>query len=256
MGAALVTDSDLYFRNLGGTGQQRAAIGPRIGTLTSTVTATKVVRSGDLIIQNFRFSVASQGQALYEGETEFGFFTREALSKQVGIRGAQWPDLREGQRLTQPLPYPDGPGLAKAPLLMIDAVTGLDLRGGAAGLGLIEGIKAVNPQEWFFDAHFYGDPVMPGSLGLEACLQLFRVLVREKYGEGALGSWQVPEKDTAHRWLYRGQVLQQNKEVIVRVEVERMDRASGLVFGRGTLRCDGIVIYQFEGMELRVIRPH
>jgi 3-hydroxymyristoyl/3-hydroxydecanoyl-(acyl carrier protein) dehydratase len=31
---------------------------------------------------------------------------------------------------------------------------------------------AVDPSFWFFKAHFFQDPVWPGSLGLESFLQL------------------------------------------------------------------------------------
>jgi 3-hydroxyacyl-[acyl-carrier protein] dehydratase/trans-2-decenoyl-[acyl-carrier protein] isomerase len=30
----------------------------------------------------------------------------------------------------------------------------------------------INPDLWFFDCHFQGDPVMPGCLGLDAMWQL------------------------------------------------------------------------------------
>ena len=34
--------------------------------------------------------------------------------------------------------------------------------------------KDVDPGDWYFRAHFFQDPVQPGSLGLEAMLQLIR----------------------------------------------------------------------------------
>ena len=36
----------------------------------------------------------------------------------------------------------------------------------------MQGGMAVDPSAWFFKAHFYQDPVIPGSLGLESLLQL------------------------------------------------------------------------------------
>ena len=44
--------------------------------------------------------------------------------------------------------------------------------GGAHGKGYIEAEFDINPELWFFDCHFLGDPVMPGSLGLDALWQL------------------------------------------------------------------------------------
>ena len=43
--------------------------------------------------------------------------------------------------------------------------------GGKFGQGYAYGHKVINPRDWFFKAHFHQDPVMPGSLGVEAMLQ-------------------------------------------------------------------------------------
>ncbi|HBM96867.1 TPA: hypothetical protein DD394_05060, partial [bacterium UBP9_UBA11836] len=50
-------------------------------------------------------------------------------------------------------------------LLMLDEYAWYP-QGGHHGLGAIVGKKKIDPQEWFFKAHFFQDPVMPGSLGL------------------------------------------------------------------------------------------
>ena len=64
---------------------------------------------------------------------------------------------------------------------MMDRVEAFDPAGGPHGLGLIQGTKTVDPEEWFFKAHFYQDPVWPGSLGLEAMLQLLKVVAVERW---------------------------------------------------------------------------
>jgi len=53
---------------------------------------------------------------------------------------------------------------------MIDDVECLLSDGGPHNLGFIRGITHVDPNAWFFKAHFFQDPVWPGSLGLEAFL--------------------------------------------------------------------------------------
>ena len=57
---------------------------------------------------------------------------------------------------------------------MIDRVTGRWPTDGAAGLGRWRAVKDVDPDEWYFKAHFYRDPVQPGSLGIEMMLQLLQ----------------------------------------------------------------------------------
>src|SRR6187397_1675031 len=68
-----------------------------------------------------------------------------------------------------------GPGNAQLPLppmLMFDRITRITADGGQFGKGTIEAEFDINPDLWFFDCHFQGDPVMPGSLGLDALWQL------------------------------------------------------------------------------------
>ena len=64
-----------------------------------------------------------------------------------------------------------GPGnaqLPSPPMLLFDRMTHIDDTGGKHGLGYIEAEFDINPDLWFFECHFLRDPVMPGSLGLDA----------------------------------------------------------------------------------------
>ena len=47
-------------------------------------------------------------------------------------------------------------------------------RRAAVGPRHLRAEKDVDPSEWFFKAHFFQDPVQPGSLGIEAMLQLLQ----------------------------------------------------------------------------------
>ena len=71
---------------------------------------------------------------------------------------------------------------------MIDRIEMFVADGGPRGLGYIRGSKDVDPDEWFFAAHFYQDPVMPGSLGLESFLQLAKFVAVEALTETARGA--------------------------------------------------------------------
>ncbi len=68
-----------------------------------------------------------------------------------------------------------GPGNAQLPappMLMMDRITDISLDGGAFGKGRIVGELDITPRLWFFDCVFAGDPLMPGSLGLDAMWQM------------------------------------------------------------------------------------
>ena len=200
VGSALTSPTDLAFRNLGGNAIQLRPVTPACGTLTASATLTKVATSGGMIIQEFDFTVADREGTVYEGETMFGFFSRDALANQVGIRDASpyRPSARKSGADGAPpslmqLPFPE------KQLRMIDRIELFVPDGGPAGLGYLRGIKQVDPEEWFFRAHFYQDPVTPGSLGLESLLQLVKFAVVERWGwrPGEILAAVAPECGTA-----------------------------------------------------------
>ncbi|MBW2681495.1 MAG: hypothetical protein JRD01_12270 [Deltaproteobacteria bacterium] len=41
-----------------------------------------------MIIEHFDFKVLQDAEVIYSGDTYFGFFTKQALARQIGIRGA------------------------------------------------------------------------------------------------------------------------------------------------------------------------
>ncbi|MFA7061507.1 MAG: beta-ketoacyl synthase N-terminal-like domain-containing protein, partial [Pedobacter sp.] len=183
VGSALTSPADISFRNLGGSAIQHRPVTPHSGTLTAAATMKKVATSGGMIIQEYDFSVADRQGILYEGDTMFGFFSREALANQVGVRDAvpYQPTADELAR-GRSLPFPEAPPFPDKMLRMIDRIELFIPDGGPENLGYIRGIKPVDPDEWFFKAHFYEDPVIPGSLGLESFLQLVRFAVVERWG--------------------------------------------------------------------------
>ena len=207
----------------------------------------KVATSGGMIIQEFDFSVADRHGILYEGETMFGFFAKEALANQVGIRDAKpyQPSPAETER-GRSLPYPETAPFPEKRLRMIDSIELFVPDGGPQGLGYIRGIKNVDPDEWFFKAHFYEDPVTPGSLGLESFLQLVKFAAVERWGgqEGAIVSAVALERK--HSWLYRGQVVPTNNRVTVSAWITAVDEDRHILTVDGFLAVDGKLIYQMN----------
>ena len=68
-----------------------------------------------------------------------------------------------------------GEGNGKLPtdqMLMFDRISEINDSGGKYSEGKISAELDINPELWFFDCHFKGDPVMPGCLGLDAMWQL------------------------------------------------------------------------------------
>lgn len=141
-----------------------------------------------------------------------------------------------------------GPGTAQLPvppMLMFDRVTLINDDGGAFGKGRIEAELDINPDLWFFDCHFPGDPVMPGCLGLDALWQLigFFLTWADNPGHGrALGAKEIK---------FSGMVVPEAKLVSYEIDIRRMMRRP-LILGvaNGVMKVDGRKIY--EAKDLRV----
>ena len=247
VGSALHSDVDLHYRNLGGRGTILRSVAPDAGTLSTTVTLTKVSKSAGMIIQHFDFAVRdAAGRDVYVGDTYFGFFTAAALGEQVGLRDARpWQP-----QSIRPSSFTLDPSSLPGPMLrMIDTVDLWQPDGGPHGLGFICGGKSIDPREWFFQAHFRQDPVWPGSLGLEAFLQLLRMAATKRWGPAT--NWESPELGVEHRWTYRGQVLPSDRRVTVQAEITKIDDPAHALQADGWLLVDGRVIYQMKDFAFR-----
>lgn len=250
-GSALTSPIDLSFRNLGGVATQFVEVGPDTGTLITSVKLTKVSQSGGMIIQGYEMDMKdARGRQVYKGTTEFGFFTKAALADQVGLRGPKLfvppPGLHP-----RPLPLTGGlPALPGPKLLLLDSVEQYD-GAGPKKLGALIGRRAVNPKEWFFDAHFYQDPVCPGSLGLESFIELMKCHARDRWPGRARFENMVLGKP--HRWLYRGQYTPANKAVEVQCWLTEVDEATKTLKADGYLLRDGLCVYEMRDFTLRII---
>jgi 3-hydroxymyristoyl/3-hydroxydecanoyl-(acyl carrier protein) dehydratase len=246
-GSALTSDTDLKFRNLGGKATQFLPVTPDTGTLTVNAKMTGVSNSAGMIIQHYDMLVTSRRGKVYEGTTYFGFFSAEALANQVGMPAAKVPALvgpAESGHLPADPPFP-------APVLrMVDRVDGYQPDDGRSGLGLVCGSIAVDPSLWFFQAHFYQDPVWPGSLGLESFLQLLKYAAWKRWGDPGADGWQTVGLGRRHEWVYRGQVIPTDSKVTVTLEVTEADDANRRLTADGFLSVDGRVIYQMTDFTL------
>ncbi|OQA08917.1 MAG: 3-hydroxydecanoyl-(acyl-carrier-protein) dehydratase [bacterium ADurb.Bin374] len=273
MGSAMTSRENLHFRNLDGNAILHEDLRRDAGTLTADIAVTKVAQSGGMIIQGYTFKVTRQGRTVYEGDTVFGFFTEEALANQVGIRGAQLytPTAAETSRHVSPPDWPDSaplhPGDAHQPpedglalparsYRMLDSIDLFVPDGGPKGLGFLRGTKRVDPGEWFFKAHFYQDPVIPGSLGLEAFMQLLKAAALHRWKDTLpAGPWHFESFATGarHSWSYRGQIIPTNNLVTVEAVIDAFDDEQRLVRGSGYLHVDGRVIYNMREFAIRLV---
>jgi 3-oxoacyl-(acyl-carrier-protein) synthase/3-hydroxymyristoyl/3-hydroxydecanoyl-(acyl carrier protein) dehydratase/1-acyl-sn-glycerol-3-phosphate acyltransferase len=265
VGSALTTDQDLFFRNLDGTATWTREVFPSDGTLTTRATITNVSKSAGMIIEAFEVECRLGDTVVFTMNTVFGFFPRQALANQVGIT----PTDADRAALAEPSPYlvdlttnpaPYCAGSLRLPsdrLRVIDRVTAFWPTGGKTKLGRLRSEKDVDPAEWFFKAHFYSDPVQPGSLGLEAMLQLLQFfLIETDAGRGMTAPRFEPLR-IGHplTWKYRGQVVPENGVIRVELDVTEVgeDDRGRYAMADAWLWVDKLRIYQMVGFGMRVV---
>lgn len=131
------------------------------------------------------------------------------------------------------------------PMLMFDRIVKITEDGGAHGKGYLEAELDINPDLWFFQCHFIGDPVMPGCLGLDAMWQLVGFFLGWSGAPGkgrALGVGEVK---------FTGQVTPKVKKLVYKIDLKRVIiRKLVMGIGDGVLEADGKPIY--EAKDLRV----
>ena len=265
VGSALTTETDMLFRNLDGTGTQFVDILPTSGTFRTKVKLLSISQSAGMIIENFDVECFIGDTKVYAMKTVFGFFPKEAFENQVGLpvspeeRTRMMAPAKQTIDLTsRPEKYCEGaPKLAGEMLLMLDRVIEFTPDGGPKNLGYLRAEKTVDVDEWFFKAHFFQDPVQPGSLGIEALTQLLQFYMLEKgMGAGIKNARFEPimlEKPVT--WKYRGQVVPKNKVIQSEISIIEIgeDEKGRFAICDGFLWVDGKRIYSAKNMGMRIV---
>ncbi len=265
VGSALGTDEDLAFRNLDGTSRVVGELRPASGPLRTITTLKSISRSGGMILESFQVRCLQGDRPILQMDTGFGFFPAATFANQAGLpttpeesAALDTPsdflvDLRR-----RPARYCEGSLRLPGPmLLMLDRVTAYEARGGRAGLGTLRAEKDVDPSEWFFKAHFFQDPVQPGSLGLEAMLQLLQFHMLHAGLAQGLANPRFEPIATGRdlTWKYRGQVVPHNHLISVTMEITEQghDAAGAYAVAESSLWVDGKRIYHATGLGMRIV---
>ncbi|MFT7521903.1 MAG: 3-hydroxymyristoyl/3-hydroxydecanoyl-(acyl carrier protein) dehydratase, partial [Kiritimatiellia bacterium] len=275
-GPTLTTDDDLAFRNLDGEGTIHGEVGPGDKRLTTTSTLDSIARVGSMVIVRFTVKCRVADKLIYDLKTVFGFFPAEALASQNGLPAsdAELAQLtassEESHDLTiRPSSAFDGParlaelgpqataGQGAIGLCMLDRISGYWPDAGEAGLGRARGEKDVHTSEWMFAAHFFQDPVQPGSLGVEALTQLLQWTMLRKGLDKGLDRprFEAIATEQDHSWTYRGQVVGANERVTAEVElIEIVEESHGvLAIAKAWLWVDGKRIYHLPRLCMRLV---
>ncbi|GAA2682190.1 type I polyketide synthase [Streptomyces violaceolatus] len=264
-GSATTSEQDLLFRNLDGVKTVTGEVTAGTRTIRTRAELTRVSRSGDMIIESFRVVCTADDAPLAELTTVFGYFPRSAFDDQQGLpvpaeerARLDEPCNRVVDLTARPARYCAGePRLPGRMLLMLDRVTGSWPEGGTAGLGRLRSEKDVHPDAWFFRAHFFQDPVQPGSLGVEAMCQLLQYHLIEGGAADGIAHPRfepvLPGRETV--WTYRGQITPANRLIRVDMDIVETgtDARGPYAVADATLWGDDTCIYRVRGLGMRVV---
>jgi 3-hydroxymyristoyl/3-hydroxydecanoyl-(acyl carrier protein) dehydratase len=262
VGCASSTTTDLLFRNLDGTAVLTGEVTPATRTIRTRATLTELATNADTIIVAFTVNCSIDGEQVFSVRTVFGFFPATAFEDQAGLPAS----AQDRALLTQPsestvnLPTSlarYGTGHLRLPdemLLMLDRITGYWPSGGAAGLGRLRAEKDIGPEEWFFSAHFFQDPVQPGSLGVQAMCQLLQFALIEQGTSLPRPRFEPIMLGEEVSWKYRGQVVPSHDRVVIELEIltKGADQAGEYATASAALWVDGTRIYQAQ-LGMRVV---
>ena len=262
LGTALsAPDQDFLFRNLDGSAILLADVDLRGQTVINQASLLTSVSGAGTIIQGFSFCLSCNGVDFFRGESVFGYFPEAVMARQTGLDDQRPPIQPDDQavRLRQEVDIQEMPGLdgylSGGQLNFLDEMQ-TSPNGGSHGLGMFYARKTVNPQDWFFRCHFYQDPVMPGSLGVEAIYQAMRAYCLDC---GLGRRFTAPQfdllTDQPMKWKYRGQITPAHHKMEIEVQIKHLQPAPDrtTVLADASLWADGKRIYEVLniGLEIR-----
>jgi len=265
-------EKDLYFRNLDGHGEIIKQIDLRGKTIVNKSVLLSTSMAGGAIIQSFSFELSVDAQAIYRGGAVFGYFSADSLTNQLGIDNGQvtqpWfvehnvaaSDITQIDLTDDTLSLFNSSAqkpkyrLAGGQLNFVDTVSIVE-GGGDHQLAYIYGQRRIDASDWFFRYHFHQDPVMPGSLGVEAIIELLQcyALTNDLGKQFINPRFIAPTTKVA--WKYRGQITPLNKQMSLDVHLKEIITSSSEVrlIGDANLSKDGLRIYQVKDIVLSIV---
>ncbi len=265
-------EKDLFFRNLDGTGKLLKQIDLRGKTIVNKSVLVNTSIAGGAIIQSFTFDLSVDGEVFYTGKAVFGYFSGESLTNQLGIDNGKTTqawfvdnntpksdidviDLTDKQlAFYQPQAGKPHYRMAGGQMNFVDTVSIVE-GGGKAGLAYVYGERTIDATDWFFRYHFHQDPVMPGSLGVEAIIELLQTYALKNDLGAGFTNPRFVAPTTEVNWKYRGQITPVNKQMSLDVHITDIIRENGEVrlVGDANLSKDGLRIYEVKDIVLSIV---
>lgn len=242
-GIPLESPEDVAIRNLDGSLTMTGTLSKSGGPVQVRAELERVDRVGGMIIERYAVEIDQAGERVATLSTVFGHFTQAALKSQVGI-ARDAAILARASAVREQLKAPNADDWDMPTLEILDDVTGFWPKMGRAQLGVVRTHKRIDARDWFFRAHFYQDPVQPGSLGLQAVYQTLQWYITRQLG--VAGTTHLAK--TPLTWKYRGQILPHHQAMTVEVEIRAIDQADSRVevVADAWIWADDVAIYEIS----------
>jgi 3-hydroxymyristoyl/3-hydroxydecanoyl-(acyl carrier protein) dehydratase len=263
-------DKDVFFRNLDGEGTLLENFDLRGKTISNTAVLTSNTAYDGNIIQKFTYELTCDGKVFYRGTAAFGFFPKSSLINQIGLDRGElvlpWHNINsenkktiqlnnvEGQKLFEIVNGKPHFRLSRPQLNFIDELV-FTSDGGNFGKGYIFANKKIDPADWFYNCHFYQDPVMPGSLGVEAMLQSMQAFcILKGLGDRFDNPHFTQTENHQTHWKCRGQIIPDNKALSLEIHITQISMHNGftIVVGEGSLWKEDIRIYELKNLAITI----
>lgn len=257
-------DATVSLRNLGGTATVLREVDLRNATIRQSSELVSTTLLPGATLQEFRYSLAVDGEPFYRGETMFGYFGDAALANQTGLDGGRsrptWLDEQQPRPRTRSLDLtarradPDAPLCSRGKLALLDEIDVVD-GGGRHGAGYLHAVRAIDPADWFFARHFHLDPVVPGSLGVESVIQAMQEwLLDSGHADHLRDPEFVVPVGEPFAWRYRGQFLPTDGTCTLEVHLRDVVAAPGRVRvgADASMWKPGLRIYELTGVAVEL----
>jgi acyl transferase domain-containing protein/3-hydroxymyristoyl/3-hydroxydecanoyl-(acyl carrier protein) dehydratase len=290
LGVDLVTRGLAVYRLLDATVTFHRGL-PGVGeVIRYDIRITTFFRQGTTILFRFEFDATVAGELLLSMRDGCaGFFTPEELARGKGLvlGNIENDAQREPSTKRDDEPIPTVPGrlnelqvealrrgdlaaafgipfrepaledpiaLPGGPMSLIRRVAMIDPAGGPHGLGLIRAEADIEPADWFMTCHFQDDPVMPGTLMYECCLQSLRILMMRL---GSIGERErvafEPVPGTPNHLKCRGQIVPTTRTAVYEVTIrERGFRPEPYAIADALVIADGKPIVAVSALALQL----
>jgi PfaB family protein len=268
----LYRNESLFFRNLDGKGHLIKNIDIRGKTITNTSRLLSSSSFQGSIIQSFDFQMSCNGEIFYQGDATFGHFSTKALGNQVGLdKGQNIPPWYERENIKklpgieidlksldsrskyyQIQPHQPHYRLANHQLDLLNKVIIIE-GGGKHSRGYIYATKQVKLTDWFFKCHFFLDPVMPGSLGVESIIQAMQVYALQLGLGKHLKSPQFTSlTDHITIWKYRGQIPHLPTNMYLEIHITKIEATQEkvVIVGDASLWKPSMRIYEIKDVAI------